>query len=89
MPPTDVITTRPARPVVLEDVEFVETTPVPADPTHARLSAAVLLGSLIAAGAGAHRQPDGTELAAGAVFAALVLFLACLARYNLAAQAAE
>ena len=63
--------------------------PRKADPTHIRLSAAVLLGSLIAAGAGARLHPDGIEVSAAAVFAAVVLFLTCLARYNFAAQAAE
>jgi hypothetical protein len=60
-----------------------------ADPTDLRLSASVLLGSLIAAGAGARLHPEWIEVSASAVFAAIVLFLACLARYNAAAQAAE
>ncbi|PRY24031.1 hypothetical protein CLV70_114164 [Pseudosporangium ferrugineum] len=52
------------------------------DPTHVRLSAAVLLGSLMAAGAGVRLHPDGAEISATAVFAAVVLFLSCLTRYH-------
>lgn len=60
-----------------------------ADPTHVRLSAAVLLGSLIAAGAGVRVHPEHLDVSASAVFAAIVLFLVCLARYNAASSAAE
>lgn len=60
-----------------------------ADPTHLRLSAAVLLGSLLAAGAGARLHPDRIEVSASAVFVAIALFLTCLFRYYSAAQAAE
>lgn len=84
-------------PAVVEGVGFVEKPTGPAapppmpkpDPTHTRLSALVLLGALAVASVGVHRQPDGLEVASGAVFAALVLFLTCLARFNVAAQAAQ
>ena len=60
--------------------------PPPPDPTNVQASALVLLGTLIAAGIGVHRQPDGVEIAASAVFAAILLFLGCVARYDLGRQ---
>jgi hypothetical protein len=69
--------------------EFVESptgTPPPLPPTPksgtfaVRASALTLLGALLAAGVGVHRQPEGLEVAASAVFAAIVLFLTCVFR---------
>lgn len=80
---------------VLEVVEFVEkptgpSTPPPMPkPTDVRLSAGVLFGALIAAGIGAKVHPGGTDIAAGAIVAAIALFLICLWRHELAAQAAK
>jgi multisubunit Na+/H+ antiporter MnhB subunit len=76
---------------VLEGVAYVETTrptappPMP-KPTAVRASAGILLGALLAAGLGVHRQPDGIALAAGAVIAAAALFLICVWRHDLASR---
>ncbi len=70
--------------------EFVETPtgptappPIPRpDPTHVRMSAFVLLGAMGAAYLGFNKYPEYLEVSATAVFAAIVLFLACLSRYG-------
>jgi hypothetical protein len=82
------MTTTAHRIQTVVDGEFVETPTGPVSPPPqpepssfaVRASALVLLGSLFAAAVGVNRQPDGLEVAASAVFAAVVLFLACLFR---------
>jgi hypothetical protein len=68
------------------DAEIVVTPAEPAKPTNVRISASVLLGTLLAAGFGVHRQPEGVDIVAGAVIAAIALFLLCLWRFELAAS---
>jgi len=89
-PSTDLIIKPPA---VLEGVEFVEEPTGPAvpplpepTPIHVQASVALLFGTLIAAGVGIHRDPDGIPWATGAVVAALAVFLFCLSRYDAATR---
>lgn len=92
---TDLIVKPTARPAVLEGVEFVERPTGPTAPppmpksADVRIAAGVLFGALIAAGVGARFHPGGEDVAAGAIVAAIALFLICLWRYDIAARTAK
>lgn len=84
---TDLQLKRPA-----EVVAFVETptgpnTPPPMpppSPSNVRISAFVLLVALAGASVSTRNAPDLVPVAGAGVFLALIVFLTCLARFNLA-----